>query len=312
MPYLRDFNDKVSTIRAILRQGLSVRPRRGIVLLITVALLAMLTPLILVGLDQVQTALKVVEEEKFFAQRSVSLQDVVRALDEKSEAIESSEDLETLFAPLPPLTEGDVRVQVQISPLFDKVNLNNLFFHNKPDVHVSAFVERLAERYGVIDGSYLLALLLDTLDEDEEERAAFSEVRLKEKDFRNGIIANEEHLREILQVYHLQTGDENVFKIPWRKLVYFGPRDSRFMIDCERASEELLEVLGFEENADACVVGGENEARRSALMVQKFDKTFNYLITSDIILTQGEMEQHYVLSYDLKYNRVKHIKREWR
>lgn len=290
--------------------------KKGIVLFITVALIGILTPLIWQNISQAGKALESVEKEKFFVTRSIILSDISNALEEKSKHIENSEDLENFFVTLPPMIspKKDVYIDISLKPMFDKVNINNLIFQNEQDKYLTQFIFNIAHKYNLSNPNMFLSLLLDTIDEDKQERSAFSEIALTNRDFRNGAIFNFSHLQYILDVYYEQSRDNSVFNIPWKDLVFFGSKDSRYMIDCERVSNEILELLGFKgESNDSCelVQKDENKALAKALSVEKFSKKKNYFIGVNIEIKKQNETQHFELIYDLSYNSISGMKRVW-
>lgn len=290
--------------------------KKGIVLFITVALIGILTPLILQSLAQANHTLESVQKEKFFLTRSIILRDVNNALKEKSKNIENSEDLENFFVALPPIIspKGDIYIDISIDPLFDKVNINNLLLQNKQDKYLTQFINNILQKYNLTNSTIYLSLLLDTIDEDKEERSAFSELSLSDSDFRNGSIYNMSHLDYISDAYYEHTRDKSVYDIPWEELVYFGAKDSRYIIDCERVSSETLELLGIKGDLQGgCeeMENNDNKALALALNVEKFSKKKNYFSKVNVEIKRQNESQNFELIYDLKHNAISAMKRVW-
>lgn len=290
--------------------------KKGIVLFITVALIGILTPLIWQNIYQANISIKRVQKEKFFVTRSIILRDINNALKEKNKKIENSEDLDNFFVTLPPIIfpNEDVFIDISVEPLFDKVNINSLILKDKENKYLIQFMINISQKYSLINTEMFLSLLLDTIDEDDEERFAFSEVSLNDKDFRNGAIFNKSHLQYISNVYFEQTMDKSIYNIPWADLVYFGLKDSPNIVDCERVSNEVLELLGFNVDFDdgcALVKKEENKALALALHVEKFTKNKSYFALVNIEIKRQNESQNFELIYDLKYNTISGMKRVW-
>lgn len=288
--------------------------RKGVILLISVALLAVLSPLILVNLHQADELLTQTQKEQFTAQRSILLKDIVDYLNDKSTQIETNHDLEILFKQIPSITHEGLSLNLSITPLLDKVNLNNLLFQNKLDTLLVTFINNLATSYDLTHGQYLVNILLDTIDEDDSERAAFSEIVVHQQDFRNGQLVSMDHLKEVLKAYYLQTGDDSIYKIPWIELVYFGPKDRRYIIDCERVEKEILDLFGFaysDQSGCERVLNVKNKVLASSLKVNAFDKRIDYLVKVDIGISKEEQQESLRLIYNLKNQQVEELKKVW-
>ena len=287
--------------------------KKGVVLLITIAMIAVMTPLVLLSMRQAKSSLEDVEKERFVALGSVLLKDVADALKNRTKDIKTNDDLDLILDSVISWDIEDVTVNVETVSYLDKVDINDLYFGGKKDENLSGFVTNLASMYELSDGEYLLNLLLDTIDEDDRERSAFSEIVLKDRDFRNGRITGKEHLKVILEQYFSYTNDENIFKIPWEKLINFGSKEKRNIIDCSRMSKILFDALGFVgdyENRCETVKEPENLDKALALHVKPFAKDLEYFIKCDVQLIKDKISRKYIFLYDVNNQKIVNLKRE--
>ena len=142
---------------------------------------------------------------------------------------------------------------VELNYLSGKININSLIVNKKVDKNIVEFLKNIAQSYNILDISFFIALLEDTIDEDDISREAFSEISREDIRFSNSRIINNRHFRRILEYYVDIVKDKSVLKVPWEKLIYFG-KTKQTVVDCDRMSKELISILGFdEESFSGCV-----------------------------------------------------------
>ena len=131
--------------------------------------------------------------------------------------------------------------------LFDKININEIAL-KKTKPFIKQYLLNILSTYNIKDPEYFIDLILDTIDSDKEERNAYSEIKLIDPSFPNGKIYSFKHFKKILKFYAQQRRDKDIFKIPWKKLIYFGDKKI-YPIDCKRINKNIATFLGlvFEE-----------------------------------------------------------------
>ena len=80
---------------------------------------------------------------------------------------------------------------------------------------------RIPDGYNVLDTTFFLALLMDTIDIDRNERIAQSEIALLDDTAREGKIYNAHHFKQIIDYYITLNGDTNIRNVPWNDLIQF-------------------------------------------------------------------------------------------
>jgi hypothetical protein len=289
--------------------------RKGIVLLITIALLAILTPLILISLGQIKSTTIHSQNNKIALSSSLFLENIINLLQQKAKLIQSNKDLDSFITSMNFYYSGtDIFFELKVLPVLDKININNLYFNQKKDPYISNFILNLTEKYKLNDGNYLLSLLLDTIDEDTDERATLSEIKLQKPQFRNGLIVNTMHLKKIMQAYYNQTLDPSIFNIPWEKYIYFGEKDTRNIIDCNIVSDETLELLGIQLTHNSrCKISknSKNQAIATELKISPFSKNQAYLVDVQVKYVNDKTEEVYHFIYDVNKQHIEHLQRVW-
>jgi len=220
--------------------------RKSIALLITLMFLSIV--IVIIG-SVFNIYDKLVKQSSFYkdiAQNSLIIRDIENILSNISNNINSTDDLNILFRTFQ-INLNDKIINVKISPLFDKVNINELLKKKS----VKRYIYNICEDYMLKDIQYFLNLLEDTIDTDLEERNYLSEIKLINKNFQNGKIYSYKHLKKIVQFYAQKTGDKNIFNIPWKKFIYFAD-NKVYPIDCDRLGEKKAKYLGLIFNMYSC------------------------------------------------------------
>jgi hypothetical protein len=149
-------------------------------------------------------------------------------------------------------------------------------------------------------------LILDTLDNDDIERVSNSEIRIKNRFFKNGRIYNFLHFKQILDYYFKYTDDDYIYKIPWKKLIWFGNKKS--IIDCNIINRDVAKFLGliFESNLECKTLNeiSENKDILKKLSIIPFNKKISYLIDIEINYSKQKMD----IYYDINKKRIENIK----
>ncbi len=217
----------------------------------------------------------------YISQNSLILKNIKKTLNNALKEINNS-DIQNIFTTYPPIVSKDENfiLNIEISPVNDKININNLIENNKTNIYILNTLSNILEYYEILDPLFFEDLLLDTLDLDTLERDAYSEIILY-KEFQNGTIYNYKHFKEILDYYANIKNDKNIYKIPWDKYIFFGDK-KKYILDCNLIDKNLAKFIGLEFKNDiiSCENLIENNLTQN-LNIKPFDKNNSYLIKVD-------------------------------
>ena len=258
--------------------------KNGIALLITLSFLIIIV--ILIGkLFFVYEKISSDNFERAISQNSLFIKDVKKEISNLTKDINSSTDLKKIFISFP-FKVNDIKGIITITPLSNKLNIN-LYKDKEKRKYIDQFLENLFNYYNVSDFYYFKNLLLDTYDLDLNERNNYTEIANYDDTFQDGEIYNFAQFKKILDVYSKQRNDKNIYKIPWKKLIYFSNQKS--IIDCKNANKLLLKLL----NIDSCK--NITDPMKS-LDIIPYSKGKNYLIKININYNLDNLN----IIYDLK------------
>ena len=220
--------------------------KKGIALIITVGFITILGAIIAYVFSLTQGVFNEALKADAKNQRTILHSDIKNMLDTYAKRIENSEDLTNYLLGIPPIYDekSGLSFYVELEYLSNKININSLAVNE----NIVKFLKNIAQNYNILDISFFIALLEDTIDEDDISREAFSEISREDIRFSNSRIINNRHFRRILEYYVDIVKDESVLKVPWEKLIYFG-KTKQTVVDCDRMSKELISVLGFDEES---------------------------------------------------------------
>ncbi|MEA3456252.1 MAG: hypothetical protein U9R26_07065 [Campylobacterota bacterium] len=233
----------------IQKNGLENKMRKGVVLFITLSVIAAM--LVLVGAiftyleksrDNASYTSAIIQADLIFRDSK----DVIGALlksGAKDKEIKKT-ILDTLYlAPVTIEAEGDdeMFITLDCQPLGKGVNINWLGFENNSsaqlfyDTAQSAF-DRLVEQYNIQDASLLLSRIRVAID-GEENSGAQPQGRLEQK---KGIIKLSQ-IQNIARAYRFEADDDAVENIAWDR--YFSFDVPSMVMDGNYFSAELVSML---------------------------------------------------------------------
>ncbi len=283
--------------------------KKAVILLITIGFIALMSVFILTSISIFENSLKNISQIERIERFNVLFSDIVAILNKKVKLIKDSLDLDMFLGVYPPFVDpkGKVSMQIVMEPKVNRININNLLYKRKVDFVTKAFLQKVLLRYEVSDEDYFIRLLLDTLDYDESERGANTEIVLKESSFINGKIENKKHFDKILDYYVSVTNDENIKKIPWDKLIFFGDRDKKYILDCDRMYPELVEVLFGMKTAVNCK--DIKNMGISAFNYSSYKKGVDYPIECRVAFKIDGKIEKVKFDYNLKTHKVSNIEK---
>ena len=282
--------------------------KKGIALLITIGFITVLTALIAYIFSLTN---RIFDEAKSIYVRDQSVvifDDVKKILDSYANDVKDDDDFSTFLLGVPPFYDSvsGLGLDVEISPLSDKINLNSIFIDNKADKNIIKFLQNICEAYNILDSSFFISLVLDTIDNDTLERQALSEISLYNLKYSNGLVSGKKQFEELQRYYANVVQDKNIFRVPWDRFIYFGGRN-KGIVDCNRMSKEMVYILGLDsENFVGCDDLKDKESREIAAKysLKKFNKENNYYILVKIFYQINSIKDRASFIYDMKTKRA--------
>jgi hypothetical protein len=221
-----------------------MKGKDGIALLITVIMLAALSALILKSYTLSEKYLKDNDDIRLTAQSNRLYLDSKKILKQTLRDINSTEEYAFIFGQSFSIPSANFDITFMFRPIDNKININNILVNSKINKNIYDLLENLLISYNVVDSSFFLDLLLDTIDKDSKERTYESEIINQNIYFTNGKIYSKKHLSQIIDYYAQNRDDKNIYKIPWDKYINFNSIN----IDINFVSIDLLKLLLPSEN----------------------------------------------------------------
>ena len=287
--------------------------RKSFALLLTLSYIALLSAIAYSVLNLINNSFNTVKLYQKIAQNSTIIYDTKKLLDHFLKDVNDSEDFENLLIALPVSSkDGNFLLNVSIVSPNSKINLNEFLIPSvKP--YLREYFENLCEHYEVYASDFLEALILDTIDNDDEERIPLSEIALRDSDFRNGKIYSFSHFKQILDYYFAVYNDPNVYKIPWEDSIYFGEKKVE-VVDCDRLSKKnatFLNLLYNEEiNCEELNSFEENSIIMQKLKINSFSKNLDFKITVNVDYALRDLKENFIIEYDIKRKKIISIKKK--
>jgi len=286
--------------------------KKSIALFIVLVFITISSVLIGIIYQKSQKSLSLSDIYQRISQNSIVLKEFENILKNNTKDINSSEDLDALFitSPLFSSKNGDFVFSFSIQPLSDKINLNLLKDEKKKE-YIEEYIFRLCSDYEVKDIDFFIALLEDTIDMDNEERAANSEIVLENRNFKNGSIESFSHFYKILDYYFKYLHDSNIYKIDWKSFIYFD-EDLKSIIDCDRLSLENAKYLGFLKGKDSfsCEELQKNKKYQKlfkVLNIKNFTPKESYLIEANFYYKKDNFEEDFKFRYNIFTKKITKI-----
>jgi len=304
--------------------------RKGIALLITIALVATITALLTVSTGILDNSFKRISNKLFFIQSNVFFKDFIGILQQSTKDINSSDMLDIfLMIPIAFAPEHqDIAFDVSFASDASTINLNHMLAtdvnvteleaqHEPIPVKIAyeSYLDHILSVYNVSDKILLLAMIADSVDNDVDERVAGSEIALRDPLFSQGTIYNLEHFKKILEAYVRETRDYNVFKIPWHDLIGF--RNDR--VDFNHINKEVLYHTAPELQENIALYTTERievyDSLDTVPVEESTKKNFEELgmkfyspnVRGTMRIVKGDNTLEMAFSYNLKTQEVSHI-----
>jgi hypothetical protein len=246
---------------------------------------------------------KMTKNDNFYiAENSILIKNALDTLNTISKDINTSDKLKMIFTSFPiSSVNGDFRAVYTITPLYNKIDLNAYLQNGKINPHIDAFLDNVFDYYQIQDSQLLKDLILDTIDKDDIEREAYSEITLQNPNFQNGQIYNFNQFETIQKRYYQITQDKNIFKIPWKKLVFFGNGKSH-IIECNLLDKLTAKFLGLQFDGNpTCknILTEENKQIIDNFDIIEFKNKNDFLINIAIDYFYNELHNEINIIYDI-------------
>jgi len=243
----------------------------------------------------------------YIGENSLIIKNTLQTFSKMSDQIKTSEDLQKIFTTVPLSSkEGKFRILYTIEPLFNKIDINTFFFKNKINPYIENYIDNILSYYQIKNPVLFKDLLLDTIDTDNKEREAYSEIILQNPYFQNGKIYNIKHLKQIEKHYYQITNDKNIFNIPWEKLVFFG-NGQKHIIECNLLDKNVIKFLGLKyNNGITCkaLQTAENNETIKNLNIIAYDENKSFWIKGEITYLINNQKQNIKIIYDIHNKKV--------
>ena len=210
----------------------------------------------------------------------------------------SSNDVDKLFFYKFSLEKNEFKVFVSFSPVFDRINLNNILRNNKLNDSMMNFLDLIFDKYNIEDSEFLKALILDTIDTDKEEREDKSEISLYEP-FENGQIYNQKQFQKIIDYYYNITKDKNIYKIPFKDIFSFN---AIYYTDCNHLSYDIKNILGVQSCSDLKSLYDKKFLRN--LNIHSFNKKAPYYVWVNVVYFRYDKQFKIRFLYDIVNKKI--------
>jgi len=206
-----------------------------------------------------QKNFKTYSQNKFRVQSAVLMVDgvnLLKSLEKDISSVEGAFDILVQSGAELPIQIGEVDMVIRLRPQNAKFNINKY----RRDRHYEKLYAYLLD-YEVQRPGYILDMIEDTLDQDNDEKQYGSERVLYDPFFLQGKIVDYAQFKKLLDVYAKETKDINAYKVPWTDWMDFSSAfiDEVYMtIEMQRVleasggvSNDLIDFTEIGENTSA-------------------------------------------------------------
>ncbi len=303
--------------------------KKAIVLLMTIGFIAIISALVLISLSISKKSFDQVVYLDARNQFSVVFKDFVQMLNLNSKNIKKKEDLEQILIFMPALKEPKTGVEFgfDIESLMGKLNINYILDQIRLDENGTKieYLERplinYFNQFELRQKRTLLNLLSDTIDKDDIELGAYTEIVAEDFDFRQGKIYSFSHLKKIFDQYYKISADPNIYKINrdlWEESFYFGDiNSSKQLLDCDRLnSTQTMNLITDNlypemDEIDFCREFNSTDPDLKKLKdiynISSFDKNRQYLVKCTIVFNTDNFKRNVTFDYDITTTRISNI-----
>ncbi len=305
--------------------------KKAIVLLMTIGFIALISALVLVSLSISKRSFDEVVYLQARNQFSVVFKDFIMILNNNTAKIKKVEELNYFLDEVPDippiLAEPKTGVTIGFEKMsqMGKLNVNYLLDQIRLDVNGTKIedLERpfhnYFSRFSLKSPRLLLDIFVDTIDKDDMERGAYSEIASEDYDFREGKIYSYNHVKKIFDHYYKVSNDSSIYKIErelWEEVFYFGDTNkSKQFLDCEQSEFSTMNLITQDELIESenfCELFTNSEDQylkklKDIYNISDFNKTNQYLIQCTITFNTENFNRNVRFDYDIKTGKVGNI-----
>jgi len=293
--------------------------RSGIALMVTVSIMALIAVVILGNLKLVDDSMSYSKQAKLSNQNQAMLHSFYTLLKNQAASVTSAQTLDAFLLTLSGIGDdkGLVELGINISSLQGKVNINAIFEDDNKTIspHYETMFLRIFEAYELKEGGQLLALIADTIDLDNHERYANSELINSHADISQGRIVNAQHLNRLAAYYDEAVEDSGVYKIPWDDFFRYGERNIAGTVDCNYMHKDLARFMGFSSNSDSLSdqalscedLASDQNSSKADFHIEAFNanKPYYLQVESDYRALNLSAKQRFI--FEIKTKEISHI-----
>ncbi len=276
--------------------------KRGIALFITLSLIMVITILVSKSLEISQNSLSGIKTIKKINQTNYLVRDVITILNKAvDDYIVDEPTLNLMLMPWD-ISEKGLSLIINLKSLSDKLDINYLL----KDGNTSRVINYFLELNQVANSPFFYDLIHDTYDLNNEIRGGYdSEIILDDRYFENGKIYNYEQFEKILNRYSFLTNDVNIYKIPWRDIIFFGDGKTKKPLYANLLIDELKIAIdiNFNDGEDYENTNKITEANSKELVdefnLKVFTKGSSFLVLCKIEYIFDSISGQITLIYDL-------------
>ncbi len=295
---------------------ISMQPRRGVALLITLFFIIAITAAVGVSLMNLKKSGEELHEARFLLQSGAVVEDVLTLMREadKLGAVSDADTLSIFLfsAGFIPLELKELLVKIEITSAMGHVNINAL-------AASKAFQQALIEymvRFNVQDAYYMSDLLIDCMGGYKEvyKTNIFDEM----PELYRERIVSKRHFEKILDFYVRERHDNTVAKLPWEALVRFDENNAT-AVDANYITPALWQMYlpGLDEERAFELSSGEGTyntledidlSPEERVELAKFKLSFfQPVVRMDIEILENNSSAHVAFDYDLTSKKGKHF-----
>lgn len=286
--------------------------RKGVVMLMAMALIMMLSLIVIRSTSVSDGYLKSMNEALFFAQFNRSFLDITKIISAQTANIKNAYELEiALKVPLVIHDEkSDIKSILRVNSAANKFNINLLLDKNGTiNKTFYDFVYDSLSQYQLNDINYFLAIVLDTIDKDDESREFQSEfTHLQNAKMLDGGIINKKAFEKVLEYYAKVTHDDKIFSIPWDEFIGFSGNDVDYNY-LSKFSKELLSKFYSISVQSGKIIEDDNDLdeEQKAIFKALHVKYYVPILLCDIEFAYAKQNMNIKFKYDIKSKRVSEI-----
>jgi hypothetical protein len=300
--------------------------KKAIVLLMTIGFITLITALVLFSLSISKKSFDEVVYLDARNQFNIVFKDFVSKLKVMSKQMADNSQFD-----IPPIPVTDPKTGITFSfgteSLMGRLNVNYLLDKIVKDVNdenrtiLELPLKTFFSKLELKEQQLLIDIMLDTIDKDDLERGAYSEISAENPDFREGKIYSYNHLSKIFEHYYKVSKDINIYKMDkdtWEENFYFGDMNSSHqLLDCDELDYNNVANLitdnryANSEDVDFCSEFNQSDPYYKKLKniynIKPFDKKREYLLQCSIVFNTENFKRNVTFDYELKTTRIGNI-----